>query len=286
MEHHSNLIPWQQLAQKHGGSLKVLPLNDQCDLDLERLEELMSSKTRLIALAHISNALGMINPVKEAISMAHDKGVPVVVDGAQAVGHQPVDVHDLGCDFYAFSGHKMFGPTGVGVLYIREDHLEKMRPYQFGGEMIRKVSFEISTFAEHPHYFEAGTPDIAGAVGLAAAIDYLVNIGLKSVKEYTESLTQAAIIELEKIEGLQIIGSPKNRGSIISFHMNDIHPHDIASILDEDGIAVRAGHHCTMPLMDLLGIPGTTRVSFSIYNTHDEMLALVDGMDKVKNIFG
>ncbi|MDA0193889.1 MAG: cysteine desulfurase [Bacteroidetes bacterium] len=285
MEHHSNLIPWQQLAKKQQGTLKVIPINIDCDLELSKVEELINSNTRLVALTHISNALGTINPVKEVVEIAHRNGVPVLIDGAQAVGHQPVDVTGLGCDFYAFSGHKMFGPTGIGVLYIKNEFLGKMRPYQFGGEMIKKVSFTESTFADHPHYFEAGTPDIAGVIGLGAAIDYLIGLDLNFVKEYTETLTTLAFDLLQEIEGVEIIGNPLNRGSIISFQMKDIHPHDIASILDAEGIAVRAGHHCTMPLMELLGIPGTTRVSFSIYNTEIEIEVLVKGLYKVKQIF-
>ena len=285
MEHHSNLIPWQQLAKKHQGLLKVIPINDKCDLELSKVEELINSKTRLIALTHISNTLGTINPVKEVVKIAHQHGVPVLIDGAQAVGHQPVDVNGLGCDFYAFSGHKMFGPTGIGVLYIKKDHLKEMRPYQYGGEMIKKVSFIESTFADYPHFFEAGTPDIAGVIGLGAAIDYLSNLNLVKVKKYTEDLTKLALLQIQEIDDLEIIGKPQNRGNIISFHMKGIHPHDIASILDAEGIAVRAGHHCTMPLMEFLGIPGTTRVSFSIYNSENEVKSLVKGLHKVKQIF-
>ncbi len=285
MEHHSNLIPWQQLASSKKAHLDILSVSDKGEIDLEEVSTKISNRTKVVAVVHISNSLGTINPIKEIIEIAHKNEVPVLVDGAQAVGHQPVNVQELDCDFYVFSAHKMFGPTGIGVLYAKSNYLEEMVPYQFGGEMIKSVSYKDTTFANLPHRFEAGTPDIAGVVGLGAAIDYLTFIGLEAIKSYTDELTDHLFNKLIEIEALRIIGKPAARGSIISFVFDHIHPHDIATILDNEGIAIRAGHHCTMPLMHAFGIPGTSRCSLAFYNTRNEVNQLCEALHSVKTIF-
>ncbi len=285
MEHHSNLIPWQQLARQKKAHLDIISVSSNGEINIEEVSSKITNDTKLVAISHISNSLGTINPVEEVIQIAHRRGIPVLVDGAQAVGHQPVNVNSLDCDFYAFSGHKMFGPTGIGVLYVKEEYLSQMSPYQFGGEMIRSVTYEDASFADLPHRFEAGTPDIAGVVGLGAAIDYLHSIGLDKIKAYTEDLSLYMAKKLSTIEDLQIIGKPQFRGSIVSFNFDQIHPHDVATILDEKGIAIRAGHHCTMPLMQSMNIPGTSRASVAFYNDKNEIDILYEALKAVKNIF-
>ena len=285
MEHHSNLVPWQQLAKSKNAHLDIVNVNENGEIAITELSESITDQTKMIALTHISNSLGTINKVNEITNVAHKHGIPVLLDGAQAVGHQAVDVQVIGCDFYAFSGHKMFGPTGIGVLYVKREYLEQMNPYQFGGEMIQAVSYGDTSFAKLPHRFEAGTPDISGAIGLGAAIDYLNSIGMSNVEEYTNSLTRDLLNQLEDIKGLRVVGNFVDRGSIASFTFDNIHPHDVATILDEQGIAVRAGHHCTMPLMHHLGLTGTTRASLAIYNTKEEIDLLCDGLENVKAIF-
>ncbi len=282
MEHHANIVPWQ-LA---GAILKVVPITDEGELILEEYERLLTKKTKLLALTHISNTLGTINPVKKMIKMAHEKGVPVLLDGAQAVPHECVDMQDLDCDFYAFSGHKLFGPTGVGVLYGKAHLLEKMRPYQGGGNMIQQVSFtRKTTFKAIPHYFEAGTPPISGVIGLGSALDYLACLDREAATQHEHNLLEYATQQLSEIPGLKIIGTAKEKASILSFTLKNAHPHDISTILDHQGIAIRAGHHCTMPLMERLGLSATARASFAFYNTKEEADALIKGMYKVKEIF-
>ena len=285
MEHHSNLIPWQMLCKTRGAKLRVLPLNEKGELALEELPNYLTGKTKMLALTHISNTLGTINPIKQIVALAHQKGIPVLVDGAQSAGHYPVDVQDLDCDFFVCSGHKMFGPTGIGILYGKRQHLKSMPPYQFGGEMIRSVSFEKTTFADLPQRFEGGTPNIVGAVGLGFAMDYIRSIGRENIKNYLQSLLIYATERIKQVEGVKIIGEAKQKSSIISFTMAGVHPHDIATIINEEGVAVRAGHHCTQPLMDSLSLPATTRASFSIYNTKKEVDLLVNALRATKKVF-
>lgn len=285
IEHHSNIVPWQLVCQQTGARLRVIPMNDRGELDLEAYRALFNPKTRLVALIHVSNALGTVNPVKEMIATAHQHEVPILIDGAQAVAHIPVDVQDLDCDFYAFSGHKLFGPTGIGVLYGKERLLDAMPPYQGGGEMIKMVSFEKTEYAGLPHKFEAGTPNIAGAIGLGAAIDYFLQFDPEIVSHHEHSLLEHAHNLGEAFDGLRIIGRAKDKISIFSFVLDDVHPHDIGTILDREGIAIRAGHHCAMPVMQQLQLPATARASFSIYNTPEEVDALFDGLMTVKRLF-
>ncbi|GJM35954.1 MAG: cysteine desulfurase [Saprospiraceae bacterium] len=285
MEHHSNLIPWQMLCKRIGARLRVIPMDDRGALKLENLSDLLNDRTRILAMVHISNSLGTINPVKKIIQKAREKGILVLVDGAQSVAHLPVDVQDLDCDFFVCSGHKLFGPTGVGVLYGKKSWLERMQPYQYGGEMIKTVSFERSEFADLPHKFEAGTPNIAGVVGLGAAIDYIETIGRPAICYYLANLAEYALHQLREIDGLTIVGNAPSRSCIFSFTMEGIHPHDVATILDQQGVAVRAGHHCTEPVMDFFGIPGTIRASFALYNIKDEVDRLVAGLREAQHIF-
>ena len=285
MEHHANLVPWQMLCLEKKAELRVIPINENGELQLDHIEQLLDHRTRLMAVAHISNSLGTINPIVNLTRLAHEKKLPILIDGAQSVGHMPIDVQQMDCDFFAFSGHKMFGPTGIGVLYGKKALLDQMSPYQFGGDMIRRVSFEGTTFAKTPNKFEAGTPNIAGAVGLAAAIDYLSAIGMEAIQAHTHDLLVYATKKLSNVEGLQIIGQAKEKSAIISFTYKDIHPHDIASILNESGIAIRAGHHCTQPVMQFFQIAGTSRVSFSLYNSRDEIDKLVKALAEVARIF-
>ena len=282
MEHHSNIVPWQLLAEQTGAKLKVAPINEAGELEMDKLTALFNTRTRLLAITHISNVLGTINPLCEIITAAHAHKVMVLVDGAQAVPHLLVDVQALDCDFYAFSAHKMYGPSGIGVLYGKQQLLESMPPYQAGGEMIKTVSFEKSTFAELPHKFEAGTPHIAGAVGLGAAIDYLTRSGMQSIAAYEHQLLQYATEALNTIKGLKIIGQARHKASIVSFVLDGLHPHDIATILDQYGVAVRAGHHCAMPLINSLGISATTRASLALYNTTEEIDRLVLAIEKAR----
>lgn len=287
MEHHSNLLPWQQLAKKKKAQLKFIEISKYGRLDLNDLKNKISSKTKLVALTHVSNVLGTINPIKEAIALAHEKDAVVLVDGAQAVGHFPVNVTNLGVDFYAFSGHKMFAPTGVGVLYGKKELLDKMPPYRFGGEMIANVTREEATWAETPQKFEAGTPNIAGVIGLAAAIDYLNSIDLKLIQKHETELTAYALEKLSNISDLTIYGPKKSyeRTGVISFNLKNIHPHDLATALDLNGIEVRAGHHCAQPLMESLQTESTVRASLSIYNSKDDIDKLVSSLQEAKEFF-
>ena len=286
LEHHSNIVPWQMLCEQTGAVLKVAPVNEIGEVELTGFDALLSPRTRLVAITHISNALGSINPVAEMVAHAHAVGAVVLVDGAQAVAHQAVDVQALGCDFYAFSGHKLYGPTGIGVLYGRAELLAAMPPWQGGGDMIRTVSFERSTYAEAPQRFEAGTPNIAGAVALAAAIDYVQALGMKRIVAHEHALLEHATAALRAIPGLRMVGTAANKAGILSFMIEHIHPHDLGTILDSEGVAIRAGHHCAMPLMTRFGIPGTARASLAIYNDETDIAALVTAIEKAQALFG
>ncbi|MGQ0828210.1 MAG: SufS family cysteine desulfurase [Bacteroidota bacterium] len=280
MEHHSNILPWQQLCEEKGAILKVIPINEAGEIKMDEYKKLLNDKTKLVAITHVSNTLGTINPIREMVALAHAKNIPVIVDGAQAVPHSAVDVRDLDVDFYCFSGHKAFGPTGVGVLYGKEKWLNTMPPYQVGGGTIKTVAFEKTEYADLPLKFEAGTPHIEGGVGLAAAIDYINNIGLDNIAAYEHELLEYATTALKKIDGLKIIGEAKNKASVISFIIEGLHPFDIGTILDQLGIAVRTGHHCTQPLLHNCGLVGTVRASIAFYNTKDEMDVFVEGVKK------
>jgi cysteine desulfurase/selenocysteine lyase len=285
MEHHSNIVPWQLLCQEKDARLRVAPIDDRGVLDLEAFGKLLTPRTKLAAITHVSNALGTLNPVRELVDLAHAAGVPVLVDGAQAVPHQTVDVQALGCDFYAFSGHKIFGPSGVGVLWGKAEHLEAMPPYQGGGEMILTVSFEESSWNEIPYKFEAGTPDIGGIVGLGAALDYVNGLGLDAIAAYERELLAHATQALETVPGLRLIGTAPHKASVLSFVLDGIHPHDIGTILDQEGIAVRTGHHCAQPVMQRFGVPATVRVSLALYNTRADVDALLGGLERVREVF-
>lgn len=285
MEHHSNIVPWQLLQARKGIVLKVIPMNDRGELLLDAYRELFTERTRLVCVAHVSNVLGTVNPVKEMIRTAHSHGVPVLVDGAQSIPHMPVDVQDLDADFYVFSGHKVYGPTGVGVLYGKEDWLDRLPPYQGGGEMIQHVSFERTTFNELPFKFEAGTPDYIGTTGLARALDYVTALGMDRIAAYEHDLTEYATRQLKQVPGMRIFGEAAEKGSVISFLVGDIHHFDMGTLLDRLGIAVRTGHHCAQPLMQRLGIEGTVRASFGLYNTRQEVDALVAGVERVSRMF-
>jgi len=285
LEHHSNIVPWQLLCESTGAVLKVAPINDAGELVLDELEALLGPKTRLVALAHVSNALGTVNPARQLVAMAHARQVPVLLDGAQAVPHMPVDVAALDCDFYAFSGHKMFGPMGIGVLFGKRDWLESMPPYQGGGDMILSVTFEKTIYNRLPYKFEAGTPDVAAAVGLGRAIDYLSELGMERVASQERELLGYATRALAAIPGLRLIGTAREKASVISFVLDDIHPHDVGTILDQEGIAIRTGHHCAQPLMERFGLDATARASFAFYNTREDVDRLVDGLAKVKELF-
>ncbi len=285
MEHHSNIVPWQLLCQEKDARLRVAPIDDRGALDLEAFGKLLTPRTKLAAITHVSNALGTLNPVRELVDLAHAAGVPVLVDGAQAVPHQAVDVQALGCDFYAFSSHKIFGPTGIGVLWGRAEHLEAMPPYQGGGEMILTVSFEESSWNEIPYKFEAGTPDIGGIVGLGAALDYVNGLGLDAIAAYERELLAHATQALETVPGLRLIGTAPHKASVLSFVLDGIHPHDIGTVLDREGIAVRTGHHCAQPVMQRFGVPATVRVSLALYNTRADVDALLGGLERVREVF-
>lgn len=285
MEHHANLVPWQMACQATGAVLKIIPVDNDGNLLTDTLESFLGNKTRLLALTHVSNALGTINDVKSLTDKAHAAGVPVLIDGAQSVQHFKVNVAETGCDFFVFSGHKAYGPMGTGVLYGREEWLEKLPPYQGGGEMIRQVTFDKSTYNELPYKFEAGTPNVAGMLGLESALDYLNTIGPDAIARYESELYAYAIRVLSAVEGFRLIGNARVRCSVISFLMDGIHPYDTGAVLDQYGIAVRTGHHCAQPLMDRLGVPGTVRASLSFYNTRDEIDALALGLEKVKKLF-
>ncbi|WP_264531888.1 aminotransferase class V-fold PLP-dependent enzyme [Flavobacterium sp. N502540] len=282
LEHHSNIVPWQMLCEKTGATLKVIPMNEEGELIIEAYDALLSEKTKVVTVNHISNALGIINPIKYMIEKAHAVGAAVLIDGAQAVPHLKPDVQDLDCDFYAFSGHKMCGPTGTGILYGKEEWLNKLPPYQGGGEMIKEVTFEKTTYADLPHKFEAGTPNIAGGIVLGTAVDYLNHIGFHNIHQHETHLLQHATKRLLEIEGLKIYGTGKNKASVISFNIDGIHPYDIGSIIDKLGIAVRTGHHCAQPIMNFFCIPGTIRASFSFYNTKEEIDIMVEAIKKAK----
>lgn len=285
MEHHANIIPWQMLAEEKGAHLRVIPINERGELIIEEYENLLNERTKIVAVSHVSNSLGTINPVKEMIATAHKFGVPVLLDAAQSVPHFPVDVQDLDADFFTFSGHKMYAPTGSGVLYGKREWLDKMPPYQTGGGMIRTVSFEKTTFAPIPEKFEAGTPAIAANIGLGAAIDYLNSIDLQKAAEYEHELLEYATEKLSAIEGVRIIGTAKEKASVLSFTIENAHPHDVGTILDQSGIAVRAGHHCAQPVMQFFKVPATARASFAFYNTKEEVDALAKAVEKVIEVF-
>jgi cysteine desulfurase/selenocysteine lyase len=285
MEHHSNIVPWQMVCRERGAVLRVIPMNDNGELLLDEYEKLVGPRTRLVSIVHVSNALGTINPIREMVESAHKRGVPVLVDGAQAVPHMPVDVRELGCDFYAFSGHKLFGPSGVGILYGRADLLESLPPYQGGGEMISAVTFEKTFYKGLPAKFEAGTPNITGGVGLGAAIDYVNQIGLETIAAYERELLLYATERIAEIPGVRIIGTARHKASVVSFVIEGVHPHDIGTILDREGIAVRAGHHCAQPVMQRFQVPATTRASMAFYNTREEIDRLAEGVRKVIEVF-
>lgn len=286
MEHHSNIVPWQLLCERTGAVLRVIPINDDGELKLEAYQSLLGPKTKLVSIVHISNALGTINPVKQIVDLAHEHDALVLVDGAQATAHTGIDVQALDCDFYVFSGHKMFGPTGIGVLYGKTDLLNAMPPYQSGGDMIKMVTLEKTLFNELPYKFEAGTPHIAGVIGMGAAINYIKSIGLDNIAAYEHDLLDYASAAVSDIKGLKLVGTAKKKTSILSFTLGNIHAHDIGTILDHEGVAVRAGHHCAMPVMERFGIPATARASFALYNTREEVDTLVKALKKCKEIFG
>jgi len=285
MEHHSNIVPWQMLCEEKGAVLRVVPISDAGELSIDKLEEMLSSRTRILAITHLSNALGSIIPVRQVVSLAHARKIPVLVDGAQAAPHLPVDVRDLDCDYYVFSGHKLYGPTGIGVLYGKSELLESMPPWQGGGDMISSVTFEKTLYNQVPYKFEAGTPDIAGVIGLGAAIAYLDRIGIDAIAEHEERLLKYATDAIGSIGGVRLIGTAAKKAGVLSFVMENIHPHDLGSILDHEGIAVRTGHHCAQPVMDRFGIPATVRASFAVYNTRGEIDALAEGIEKAKRFF-
>ncbi|WP_446830193.1 cysteine desulfurase [Candidatus Foliamicus sp.] len=285
MEHHSNIVPWQQLCARAGGRIQVAPVLESGALDLQAFRERINPKVKLIAVTHVSNALGVINPVAEICTLAREVGVPVLIDGAQAAGHLPLNVQELGCDFYALSGHKMYAPTGIGALYAKRPWLEKLPPFLGGGEMILEVRFDGTSYNKPPHKFEAGTPNIAGAIGLGAAIDYLGSRDLAGLAAIEHELLHYATERLNAIDGLRIIGTAAPKSAVVSFVMEDIHPHDLGTILDHEGIAIRAGHHCAMPLMERFGVPGTSRASFAFYNTRGEIDRLAEGIETARKLF-
>jgi cysteine desulfurase/selenocysteine lyase len=285
MEHHSNIVPWQIICDEKKAKLKVIPIDDNGELFYEEFEKLLSEKTKIVSVVYVSNSLGTINPVKKIIDKAHSFKVPVLLDGAQAIQHLKVDVQELNCDFFAFSGHKIYGPTGIGVLYGKKSLLEAMPPFMGGGDMISKVTFEKTTYNQLPHKFEAGTPNIADTIGLGKALDYVSAIGIDKIATYEKELLDYATASLSQVEGLKIIGQAKEKSSVISFVFDNIHPHDIGTFLDFEGIAVRTGHHCTQPVMDRFNVPATTRASFALYNTKEEVDVLVNGLKKVLEVF-
>jgi cysteine desulfurase/selenocysteine lyase len=285
MEHHSNIVPWQRLCHDAGARLRVIPVTDTGELRIDAYETLLSRRTRLVAITHVANAIGTVNPIAEVVRLAHAQGVPVLVDGAQAVAHRPVDVRALDCDFYVFSGHKVYGPTGIGVLYSREVLLEMMPPYEVGGGMISTVTFERTEYADLPHRFEAGTPHIEGSVGLAEALDYLTSIGIDRVAAHEHELLEYAVEALSRVPGLHLVGTPRDRAGILAFVLDEVHAHDVATVLDAAGVAVRAGHHCCQPLMARLGVSAAVRASCAAYNTSADIDALVDAVGDVRSIF-
>ena len=286
MEHHSNIVPWQMVCRQTGARLRVVPINDRGELDLQAYEDALSERTQIAALSHVSNALGTINPAQTLVEMARQRGIPILFDGAQAAPHIALDVQALGCDFYTLSGHKLFGPSGIGALYGRHDRLQEMEPYQGGGEMIRSVTFESTEFADPPHKFEAGTPHIAGAIGLGAAIEYIESVGIASIAAHEHELLTYATEVLAGIPQVRLIGTASEKAAVISFVVDGVHAHDIGTILDQEGVAVRVGHHCAQPVMDHFGIPATARASFVLYNTKKEVDRLAAGIERVLEIFG
>jgi cysteine desulfurase / selenocysteine lyase len=285
MEHHSNIVPWQMLCAERGARLRVAPIDDRGELIVDEFEALVTERTKLVAIAHMSNALGTVNPVEAIVRTAHARGIPVLLDGSQAAYHMPVDVQALDCDFYAATGHKLYGPTGIGVLYAKEKHLEAMPPFLGGGDMIRSVTFEKSTWNSVPHKFEAGTPDIAGAIVLGVALDYIQSIGLPQIAEHEHELLEYGTAALSAIEGVRLIGTARRKASILSFVLDGVHPHDVGTIVDRDGVALRTGHHCAQPVMERFGVPATARASLAMYNTREDIDALVDAIARVKEVF-
>jgi cysteine desulfurase/selenocysteine lyase len=285
IEHHSNIVPWQIVCNETGAKIRIIPANDDGELMLEEYKKLLNEKTKFVSIGHVSNAFGTINDVKQIIELAHYQGASVIIDGAQAAPHLVVDVQNLDCDFYAFSGHKIYGPTGIGILYGKAKYLDAMPPYQGGGEMISSVTFEKTTYKKPPHKFEAGTPSIAGAIGLGAAIDFVTEIGLTEISAYENGLLSYATEKIKAVSGLRIIGNAKSKAAILSFVIDGIHPHDIGTILDREGIAIRAGHHCAMPAMQRFNVPATARASFAFYNTQDEVDIFIKALNKVRVIF-
>ncbi|MDO8665665.1 MAG: cysteine desulfurase [Gemmatimonadales bacterium] len=285
MEHHSNIVPWQLICGERGARLRVIPMDQRGVLCVDEVPKLLGPKTKLVAMVHVSNSLGTINPVKEIVALAHARGIPVLVDGAQAAPHLPIDVQDLDCDFYTVSGHKMFGPTGIGVLYGKAERLDAMAPYQGGGDMIRSVTFEKTTYAPLPAKFEAGTPHIAGAIGLGAAIDYLAALDWQQLAAHEADLLAYATGSLAQVIGLRFIGTAPHKASVISFVMDGVHAHDVGTIVDQEGVAIRTGHHCTQPVMDFFGVPATARASFAFYNDRDDVDRLVEAVKKVREVF-
>jgi cysteine desulfurase/selenocysteine lyase len=285
MEHHSNLVPWQILCKEKGATLRTIPMTESGELLLDEYEKLLTSKTRLVAVVYVSNALGTVNPVREMTEMAHAKGIPVLIDGAQAAPHVDVDVQAIDCDFFAFSSHKMYGPMGVGALYGKRELLEAMPPYQSGGDMINLVTLEKTTYNTLPHKFEAGTPNVADVVGFGAAVDYVSDIGMAAIAAHERDLVAYATEQLETIDGLRIIGTAVEKASVVSFVIDGIHPHDVGTILDRDGVAIRTGHHCTQLIMEFYGVPATSRASFGLYNTKEEIDALTASIERTKKVF-
>jgi cysteine desulfurase/selenocysteine lyase len=286
MEHHSNIVPWQMLCAEKNAKLRVIPVNDEGEIIFEEFEKLINEKTKFVSVVYASNSLGTVNPVKKIIDLAHSYNIPVMLDAAQAVNHLKIDVQQLDCDFLAFSGHKLYGPTGIGILYGKVNHLEAMPPYQGGGDMISKVTFEETTYNELPHKFEAGTPDIAGAIGLGAAIEYIEKIGLENIAYHENILLVYATKAVSDLQGLRIIGTAKEKIGVLSFHFENVHPHDVGTFLDFEGVAIRTGHHCTQPLMRRFNVPATSRASFGMYNTMEEVDVLVNGLKKILEVFG
>lgn len=286
MEHHSNIVPWQMVCEQTGAVLKVVPIDETGAFELDAYEKLLGARTTLVAVTHVSNALGSITPVERIIALAHARGIPVLIDGAQAISHVAVDVRALDCDFYAFSGHKIFGPTGIGALYGKAERLRAMPPYQGGGDMIRSVTFERTEYNDIPYKFEAGTPNIAGVIGMSAALDYVTSIGIDAIATHERELLEYATARISQVPGLRIIGTAPDKAAIVSFMLDGVHAHDIGTILDHEGVAIRAGHHCAMPVMDRFGVAGTARASFALYNTREDVDALVAGVNRVQRMFG
>ncbi len=286
MEHHSNIVPWQQLCGRTGATLRVVPIDDRGELELDAFDRLLTGRTRLLAITHVSNALGTTNPVRDLVHRARAAGARVLIDGSQAVNHTPVDVQALGADFYVFTGHKLYGPTGIGVLYGQETLLDAMPPFMGGGDMIRTVTLEASTWNDLPYKFEAGTPNIAGAIGLGAAVDYVTAIGLDRIGRHEAAVLESAVTRLQAIDGLRLIGTPRHRTGLVSFVIEDVHPHDIGTIVDREGVAIRTGHHCAQPVMDRFGVPATARASFALYNTLSDVDALVAAVERVRALMG